>query len=48
MGRICLVPVKKYDKPTKALYGFIKVESPIDDPQGLAREQIHKKLLEDL
>jgi AbrB family looped-hinge helix DNA binding protein len=48
MGRICLVPVKKYNKPTEALYGSIKVETPIDDPKALAREHIRKKLLEDL
>jgi AbrB family looped-hinge helix DNA binding protein len=48
MGRICLFPIKEYDNPTEALYGSIKVERPIDDPQGMGREQIHKKLLEDL
>jgi AbrB family looped-hinge helix DNA binding protein len=48
MGRICLVPVKKYDKPTEALYGSIKVETPIDDPKSLAREHIRRKLIEDL
>ncbi len=48
MGRICLVPVKRYDKPTEALYGSIKVEKPIDDPKRLAREHIRKKLIEDL
>ncbi|HUK85938.1 MAG TPA: AbrB/MazE/SpoVT family DNA-binding domain-containing protein [Candidatus Acidoferrum sp.] len=48
MGRICLVPVKKYDKPTAALYGSVKVENPIDEPKQVAREYIRKKLLEDL
>jgi AbrB family looped-hinge helix DNA binding protein len=48
MGRICLVPVKKYDKPTEAMYGSIKVETPIDDPKSLAREHIRQKLIEDL
>jgi AbrB family looped-hinge helix DNA binding protein len=48
MGRICLVPVKKYDKPTEALYGSIKVETPIDDPKSLAIEHIRRKLIEDL
>ena len=48
MGRICLVPVKKYDKPTEALYGSVKVEKPIDEPKQVAREYIRKKLLEDL
>jgi AbrB family looped-hinge helix DNA binding protein len=48
MGRICLVPVKRYEKPTEALYGSIKVEKPIDDPKRVAREHIRKQLLEDL
>ena len=48
MGRICLVPVKKYEKPTEALYGSVKVEKDIDDPKRMAREYIRKKLVEDL
>jgi AbrB family looped-hinge helix DNA binding protein len=48
MGRICLIPVKKYEKPTEAIFGSIKVEKPIDEPKELAREHIRKKLLEDL
>jgi hypothetical protein len=47
-GRICLIPVKKYEKPTQALSGSVKLEKPIDDPKALAREYIRKKLLEDL
>ena len=47
-GRICLIPVKKYDNPTKALSGSVKAENPIDDPKELARDYIRKKLLEEL
>ena len=48
MGHICLVPVKKYENPTEALYGAIKVEKPIDEPKRVAREHIRKKLIEGL
>ena len=48
MGRICLIPVKRYEKPTEAMYGSIKVDNPIDDPKQVAREHIRKQLLEEL
>ena len=48
MGRICLIPVKKYEKPTEALYGSVKAEKPVDEPKRLAREYMRKKLLEDM
>ena len=48
MGRICLMPVKTYEKPTDALYGSLKLEKPIDEPKSLAREFIRKKLSEDM
>ena len=47
MGRICLVPVETYKKPTEALYGSVKSLNPIDEPKQLAREYIRKKLVED-
>lgn len=47
MGRVCLVPVKTYDKPTEALYGAVAVDTPIDEPTRVAREHIRKKLVED-
>ncbi len=47
-GRICLIPVKRYEKPTQALSGSVKADKPIDDPKTLAREHIRKKLLEEL
>lgn len=48
MGRICLVPVESYSKPTDALYGSIKVDKPIDEPKIFAREFVRKKSLEDM
>ena len=48
MGRICLTPVKMYEKPTEALYGSVKINQPIDEPKTLAREFMRKKLLEDM
>ena len=48
MGRICLMPVKTYEKPTDALYGSLKLEKPIDEPKSLAREFIRKKLSENV
>jgi len=47
MGRICLVPVKTYHKPTEALYGSLKIERAIEEPKQLARDYIRKKLIED-
>lgn len=48
MGRICLIPVKTYEKPTNALYGSLKTERPIEEPKNRARESIRKKLLEEM
>lgn len=45
MGRICLVPVKTWERPTEALYGAVKVENPVDEPKRFAREFMRKKLL---
>jgi AbrB family looped-hinge helix DNA binding protein len=46
-GQICLVPVNTYEKPTKALYGDVKLEKPVDEPKRVAREYIRKKLVDD-
>ena len=46
-GRIILVPIKIYDKPTKALYGSVKSERPIDEPKSVARAHIRKKISEE-
>jgi AbrB family looped-hinge helix DNA binding protein len=48
MGRICLTPVKVYEKPTKSLFGSLKINEPIDEPKTLAREFMRKKLLDDM
>jgi AbrB family looped-hinge helix DNA binding protein len=45
MGRICLVPVMKYEKPTDALFGAVKLEKPMEEPKRLAKEHIRKKLV---
>jgi AbrB family looped-hinge helix DNA binding protein len=47
IGRICLIPVETHKKPTEALYGSVNPLKPIDEPKQLAREYIHKKLVED-
>jgi len=47
-GRIVLVPVNTYEKPTEALYGSVKLEAPIEEPKQVARVHIHKKLAEGL
>lgn len=47
-GQICLVPVNRYDNPTEALYGSIKLTKPIDEPKQVAREYMRKKLTEEL
>lgn len=46
-GRIILVPVKIYDKPTEALYGSVKLDRPIDEPKSVARAYIRKKIAEE-
>jgi AbrB family looped-hinge helix DNA binding protein len=48
MGRICLVPVETHKKPAEVLYGSVNPLKPIDEPKQLAREYIHKKLVEAL
>ena len=47
-GRIVLVPVKTYEKPTEELYGSVKLEKPIEEPKRVAREYIRKKLVEEV
>jgi len=46
-GAIVLVPVRKYDKPTEALYGSVKPKKPIEEPKRVAREHIKRKLAEE-
>ena len=43
-GHIILIPIRRYEKPTEALYGSIKPEKPIDEPKKIARRHIKQKL----
>jgi len=43
-GQIILIPIRRYEKPTEALYGSIKPEKPIDEPKKIARGHIKRKL----
>lgn len=47
-GRIVLVPVQTYDRPTEALYGSVKPQVPVDEPKQVARGHIRGKLSEGL
>lgn len=47
-GEIVLIPVKRYEKPTEALYGSVRPEKPLDEPKKVARDHIEKKLTEEL
>ena len=42
-SQIILIPIKRYEKPTEALYGSIKPEKPIDEPKKIARGHIKTK-----
>jgi len=46
-GRIILLPVQTYDRPTEALYGSVSPEAPVDEPTQVAREHIRRKLSEE-
>jgi len=43
-GEIILIPVRRYEKPTEALYGSIEPGKPIDEPKRIARGHIKQKL----
>jgi len=43
-SQIILIPIRRYEKPTEALYGSIKPEKPIDEPKKIARGHIKQKL----
>jgi len=47
-GEIVLVPVARYEKPTEALYGSVRLEKPLDEPKKVAREYVRGKLVEDM
>ncbi len=45
-SQILLIPVDRYDKPTKALHGSLKTKR-IDEPKEVARKYIRRKLAEE-
>lgn len=47
-GEIVLIPVRRYDRPTEALYGSVKLEEPVEEPKQVAREYIRRKLVEEM
>jgi AbrB family looped-hinge helix DNA binding protein len=47
-GETGLLPVRRFERPTEALYGSIEVESPVDEPKRVAREHLRRKLVEEL
>ena len=46
-SQILLIPINRYEKPTKALHGSVKTEKRIDEPKEAARKYIRKKLTEE-
>ncbi|MCW4048877.1 MAG: AbrB/MazE/SpoVT family DNA-binding domain-containing protein [Candidatus Bathyarchaeota archaeon] len=44
---IVLIPVKRYQNPTAALYGSIHLDKPVDDPKQAARRHIRERLREE-
>ena len=47
-GEIVLIPVRRYERPTEALYGSVKLERPVDEPKQVAREYVRRKLVEEM
>jgi len=43
-SQIILIPVRRYKKPTEALYESIRPKKPIDEPKKIARGHIKQKL----
>ena len=46
-AQILLIPVDRYDKPTKALHGSVMTRKRIDEPKEVAREYMRRKLAEE-
>ena len=44
-GEIVLIPVRRYDKPTEALFGSVRLEKSVDEPKKVAREHVRRKLV---
>lgn len=47
-GALILIPVRRYERPTEALYGSVELERPIDEPKKVAREHVRRKLVEEM
>jgi AbrB family looped-hinge helix DNA binding protein len=47
-GGILLIPVRRYDRPTEALYASIRLDKPLDEPKRVAREYVRRRLVEGL
>lgn len=47
-GEIVLLPVRRYERPTEALYGSVELEQPVDEPKRVAREHLRGKLVEEM
>lgn len=45
-GEIVLIPVRRYNSPTKALRGSVVVPAPVDDPKQVARAHAARRALE--
>lgn len=45
-GEIVLIPVRKYENPTEALYNSVSPEKPVYKPKKVAREHVRRKLAE--
>jgi AbrB family looped-hinge helix DNA binding protein len=47
-GEIVLVPVARYERPTEALYGSVRLDKPLEEPKKVAREYVRRKLVEEM
>ena len=47
-GQIILIPVRSYGRPTRALYGSVRLEGSIDNPKCLAKGHMRKKLADEM
>lgn len=47
-GEIVLVPVARYERPSEALYGSVRLDKPLEEPKKDAREYVRRKLVEEM
>ena len=47
-GEIVLVPVARYERPSEALYGSVRLDKPLEEPKKVAREYVRRKLVEEM